>query len=142
MANFLQLVREPESWLIALVLSLLGGCVQLGKLSLTEALLSTLAVTGIRVSWLIRDQVWWSESLSGQVQGFSDRLSFMERRDMYRYLQGHELVRQLRNWFYDYDRTVSEPPWFFTKLASEVSLWRQACSVRRFAFSPSVFSEA
>ena len=137
-----QFLREPETWITAVALSLLGGCVQSGKLTKTEALLSTLAMTGIRVSWLMRDQLWWSFTLSGQVQGFSDRLSFMERREMYRYFQGHELVRQLRNWFYEYDRTVSEPPWFFSKLASEVSLWRQACSVRRYAFSPSVFSEA
>ena len=139
---FFQLVREPESWITAVVLSLLGGCVQLGKLTKTEALLSTLAVTGIRVSWLIRDHIWWSETLSGQVQGFSDRLSFMERRDMYRYLQGHELVRQLRNWFYEYDRSISGTTWFLSKLASEVSFWRQAVSVRNYAQSPAVFSEA
>ena len=137
-----QFIREPENWITVAALSLLGGCVQNGMLTKTEALLSTLAMTGIRVSWLMRDHLWWSETLSGQVQGFSDRLSFMERREMYRYFQGHELVRQLRNWFYEYDRTVSEPPWFFSKLASEVSLWRQACSVRRFALSAAVFSEA
>ena len=135
-------LREAETWVTAGVLSILAGCVQSGHLTKTEAILSTIAMTGIRMSWLIRDQLWWTFTLSGQVQNFSDRLSFMERREMYRYFQGHEFVRQLRNWFYDYDSTVSEPPWFFSKLASEVSLWRQACSVRHFAFSPAVFSEA
>ena len=145
MANFsgiMKLATEPESWLIALCLSLLGDGVQLDKLSLAEALLSILVLTAIRGVWLIKDQVWWSEALSGQIDGFSTRLSFMERRDMYRYLQGHEFVRQLRNWFYEYDSSISGTPWFLAKLASELSLWRQAVSVRLYAQSPAVFSEA
>ena len=137
-----QFLREPETWITAGAVSILAGCVQSGYLTKTEALLSTIAMTGIRMSFLMRDQLWWSFTLSGQVQGFSDRLSFMERREMYRYFQGHELVRQLRNWFYEYDRTVSQPPWFFAKLATEISLWRQAVSVRDYAQSPAVFSEA
>ena len=125
MANFsgiMKLATEPESWLIALCLSLLGGGVQLGKLSLSDALLSILLLTAIRGVWLIKDQVWWSDALSEQIDGFSTRLSFMEKRDMYKYLQGHEFVRQLRQWFYLYDARISPTPWFLAKLAHELSM--------------------
>ena len=131
-----------QSAVAVLGLSLLGGLVQVGKLSVTEACMSIIAAAAVRGVFLMSNIVWWVENISNSSDDMSARLSYMEKRDMYRYCQGHELVRMIRNWFFTYKPEVSGIYWFIDKLALEVSLWRQAVSVRGFAQSLAVVCKA
>ena len=133
---------NPQSSVAVLGLSLLGGLVQIGKLSVIEACMSIMAAAAVRGVFLMSKLLWWVENISDNSDDVSARLSYIEKRDMYRYCQGHELVRMIRTWFFSYKPEVSGIYWFIDKLALEVSLWRQAVEVRGFTQSLAVVCKA
>ena len=96
------------------------------KLSLIEILLSLLVLAAFRLVMLGEDLKWWSESLSKTAGKVEEKVTFFEKRGMYNQLQGHEFVRQLRLWFYDYRPDASPLSWFTNKLFTEVSMFRQS----------------
>ena len=130
MASIMGMVSQwqIELAILSLTVSLGLGLHQLGKLSIAEVLLSLLVVVSFRLCMLVKDIKCSVESLAVSMQGSARQLASIEKREMYRQLQGHEFVRQLKRWFYEEATEHKSMSWFAHKLASEVSHFGQSLS--------------
>ena len=128
MASIMGMVSQwqIELAILSLTVSLGLGLFQQGKLSIAEVLLSLLVVVSFRLCMLVKDIKCSVESLAVSMQGSAKQLASIEKREMYRQLQGHEFVSQLKRWFYEEATEHKSMSWFSHKLASEVSLYRQS----------------
>ena len=127
MPTILSMFEGLKLWVLEIgVLSVVVSFEVAYKLSLLEILLSLLVLATFRLVMLAEDLKWWSESISKTAGKVEEKVTFMERRGMYNQLQGHEFVRQLRLWFYDYRPDASPLSWFTNKLFTEVSMFRQS----------------
>ena len=127
MATIQSMISELSSWKIEIgFLSLVVSFEVASKLSLLEILLSLLVLAAFRLVMLAEDLKWWSEAISKAAGKVEEKVTFAERRGMYNQLQGHEFVRQLRLWFYDYRPDASPLSWFTNKLFTEVNMFRQS----------------
>ena len=128
MASIMRMVSQwqIELAILSLTVSLGLGLFQLGKLSIAEVLLSLLVVVSFGLFMLVKDIKCSVESLAVSMQGSARQLASIEKRGMYRQLQGHEFVRQLKRWFYEEATEFASMSWLANKLASEVSHFRQS----------------
>ena len=139
MATIMSMIEGLSPW--KMELGLLSLVVSFGwgfKLSLLEILLSLLVLAAFRLVMIGEDLKWWSESLSKTAGKVEEKITFMEKRGMYNQLQGHEFVRQLRVWFYEYRSDCSPLSWFTNKLFTEVSMFRQSLLLNGFSLSLAV----
>ena len=70
---------------------------------------------------------WW---MAQPLETVAEKANHLEMRAMYENLLGHECVRQMYQWFFNYDSSVSDIYWFLHKVCSELSCLRLA-SLRR-----------
>ena len=71
--------------------------------------------------------LWW---MAQSCETVAEKTNHMEMRMMYQNFLGHECVRQVHQWFFNYDAQVSDIYWLLDKVCSELGCFRMA-SLRR-----------
>ena len=79
------------------------------------------------ISWKLREAVealWW---VSNSTQSTAEKCSHSEMRQMYLNELGHEMLRQMLQYFQTYNPKISPISWFLDKVQSELCAFRMAC---------------
>ena len=127
MATIMSMIETLSLWKMEVAILSLAVSIGVGfHLSLVEVLLSLIFLVSMKVCMLGEDIKWWTEASFKSLGRCDEKLTHLEKRGMYRQLQGHEFVRQLRLWFYEYRPDASPLSWFTNKLFTEVSMFRQS----------------